>query len=98
MDSEDSDILLVPHDRVGAIIGKAGATKKEIETKTETVITIDSDAGEVEIVRKGHPLGYMKAMRVVKAIARGSSFSSNYSSFLCFYSALIFSEFFLEFN
>ena len=73
MDSEDSDILLVPHHRVGAIIGKAGATKKEIETKTETVITIDSDAGEVEIVRKGHPLGYMKAMRVVKAIARGFS-------------------------
>ncbi len=70
---EDSDILLVPHDRLGAIIGRAGKTKKEIEAKTETKITIDSREGEVEITRKGNPLNYLKAARIVKAIARGFS-------------------------
>ncbi|HLC93294.1 MAG TPA: KH domain-containing protein [archaeon] len=70
---EDSEILLVPHDRLGAIIGKSGSTRKEIESRTGTKITIDSAEGEVEITRKSDPLGYFKALRIVKAIARGFS-------------------------
>ncbi len=68
---EDSEVLLVPLDRVGAIIGKNGSTKKDIESKTETKIAVNSAEGEIEIIRKGEPLKYFKALRIVKAIARG---------------------------
>ena len=34
--------------RVGVLIGKGGATKKELETKTHTTITIDSKEGIVK--------------------------------------------------
>ena len=70
---EDYEILLVPHDRLGVIIGRGGATKKEIEARTGTKIAIDTSEGEVEITRKGDVLGYLKATRIVKAIARGFS-------------------------
>ena len=70
---EDSEVLLVPHERIGAIIGKAGQTKKDIESKTETKITVDSKEGEVEVCRRGEPIKYFRALRVLKAIARGFS-------------------------
>ncbi len=70
---EDSEVLLVPHDRVGAIIGAKGSTRMEIERLTETKIHVESEEGEVEITRKGQPIKYLKAQRIVKAIARGFS-------------------------
>ena len=40
--------------RVGVLIGKGGATKKELETRTCTTITIDSKEGliNVEVLRR----------------------------------------------
>jgi len=70
---DNSEVLLVPHERIGAIIGKKGSTKREIEQKTKTKLSVDSKEGEVEIFMKGTPMGYLKAMRIVKAIARGFS-------------------------
>ena len=35
--------------RVGVLIGKGGATKKELEAKTHTTITIDSKEGQVKV-------------------------------------------------
>lgn len=70
---EDSEAVLVPHERVGAIIGKRGATKREIERLTETGLEVDSGEGEIEVIRKGPPLKYLKALRIVKAIGRGFS-------------------------
>ncbi len=73
MENESSDFLMVPHERIGAIIGKNGETKREIETITKTKIEIDSKEGSVEITQKGAPYEYLKAFRIIKAIARGFS-------------------------
>ncbi|MBI4210941.1 MAG: RNA-processing protein [Candidatus Diapherotrites archaeon] len=70
---DDSESILVPHDRIGAIIGKKGETKRDIEARTDTKIIVDSREGEVEIVRKGEPIKYLRATRVVKALGRGFS-------------------------
>ncbi|MCK7520903.1 MAG: KH domain-containing protein [Ignavibacteriales bacterium] len=37
--------------RVGVLIGKGGATKKELEAKTHTTITVDSKEGLVKVER-----------------------------------------------
>lgn len=70
---EISDFLMIPLDRIGAIIGKKGSTKRDIEAKTETKLHIDSDEGEIEVIQKGAPLKYLKAMAIIKAIGRGFS-------------------------
>ena len=49
---ESSDFLVVPHERIGVIIGIKGKTKREIEKKTETKLEIDSKEGEVEVIRE----------------------------------------------
>ncbi|MGA8378734.1 MAG: KH domain-containing protein, partial [Methanoregula sp.] len=41
--------LKVATSRVGVLIGKAGATKKELESKTHTTISIDSKEGLVKV-------------------------------------------------
>lgn len=74
MDSNgSSEFLLVPHERLGALIGKKGATKKEIERKTHTRLEIDSEEAQVEVIQRGNVLDYLKALKIVKAIARGFS-------------------------
>ncbi len=35
--------------RVGVLIGKGGSTKKELEAKTHTTITVDSKEGLVKV-------------------------------------------------
>ena len=61
----------IPIDRIAVLIGTHGATKKKIESKTKTTITIDSGEGEVSIEGEGE--NFVKAMDIVKAIARGFS-------------------------
>jgi len=39
----------VGSNRIGALIGKGGTTKKELESKTNTTITIDSKEGTVKV-------------------------------------------------
>ncbi|HZX33749.1 MAG TPA: KH domain-containing protein [archaeon] len=75
MDSPVSDFLLVPHERIGVLIGRKGETKRKIERKTRTRIEIDSGGGEVEVIQEGaqQPFQHLKAMKIVKAIARGFS-------------------------
>lgn len=68
-----TEYLLIPHDRIGALIGPAGKTKAEIEKRTKTKIEVDSSSGEVEIEMKGDALKFMKAHDIVKAVARGFS-------------------------
>jgi len=70
---EISDFLMIPLDRIGAIIGKKGTTKRDIEKKTETKLDIDSREGEIEVIRKGSPLKYLKAIAIIKGIGRGFS-------------------------
>jgi ribosomal RNA assembly protein len=60
--------------RVGVLIGKGGATKKELETKTRTTITIDSKEGLVKVESsEEHTVSLLRAVEVIDAINRGFS-------------------------
>jgi len=67
-------IVRVPLERVGVIIGKGGSTRKSFEEELGVVLSVDSKSGSVvvkcESIEKGDP---MKAVRVVEAIGRGFS-------------------------
>ncbi len=67
-------MVRVPIERVGAIIGKEGATKKALEEELGVQLHVDSKEGSViiksESVEEGDPL---TATRVIEAIGRGFS-------------------------
>lgn len=67
------DVVKVPKERIGAVIGKKGRTRKKIERAADVKINVDSESGEVEIVgnEKTLPKNFYKATLVVKAIGRG---------------------------
>ena len=67
--------IRIPMDRVGALIGKKGVTKKELEEKTGIKLNIDSKQGEVTIEDNDvkDPLVLIKTENIVKAIGRGFS-------------------------
>lgn len=62
----------VSQDRVGVLIGKAGATKKSLEEKTGARIIVDSKEGIVAVEGED-PEGVISAAEVVRAIGRGFS-------------------------
>lgn len=64
--------IKIAGDRIGALIGKSGATKREIEEKTASVLEIDSKEGSVKISGDDAE-GVLAAIEVVKAINRGFS-------------------------
>ena len=70
----------ITRERIGVLIGKKGITKREIEEKTKTVITIDSEEGLVAIQGE-EAEGFLQAVEVVKAIARGFSPERAYTLF-----------------
>lgn len=64
----------LPKERIGAAIGPGGEVKQDIERRTGTKLTLDSETGEVQINPIGeNPLGALKAREVLLAIARGFS-------------------------
>lgn len=64
----------LPKERVGVAVGPGGRIKREIERKTGTKLTFDSETGEVVIELVGDdPLGLLCARDVLNAIARGFS-------------------------
>ncbi|HKN06573.1 MAG TPA: KH domain-containing protein [Thermoplasmata archaeon] len=64
----------IPEDRVGALIGPGGRTKKAIASATATDISIDANEGEVRMVSPDtDPMGAVKARDIVLAIGRGFS-------------------------
>jgi ribosomal RNA assembly protein len=62
----------VSQDRIGVLIGKAGATKKSLEEKTGSRISVDSKEGIV-VVEGEDAEGVISAVEVVRAIGRGFS-------------------------
>lgn len=62
------EILGIPEERKAVLIGREGRTKREIERKTGTEITIKND---VEI--RGEPLDIAVAREIIRAIGRGFS-------------------------
>lgn len=71
--------LRVPKDRIAVLIGKKGATKRELEKVTNTKIEVDSDEGRVTV--SGESLDVYTARCVIQAVARG--FNPRIASSLC---------------
>ena len=68
-------LIRIPNDRIGALIGRSGKTKKKIEDICSVQLDIDSDGGEVvvkseKINEKVQPF---KAIEIVSASGRGFS-------------------------
>jgi ribosomal RNA assembly protein len=65
----------IPDDRVGVLIGVGGTTKRSIEQRTRTRLSIDPDDGGVEVqsIDEGDPDGALRARDIVLAIGRGFS-------------------------
>ena len=68
-------LIRIPADRIGALIGKSGNTKKLIEKKCSVNLDIDSEGGEVMITTKTltEDIEPFKAVEIVSAIGRGFS-------------------------
>lgn len=62
------DVVKIPEQRKGVLIGKDGEEKKILEEKTRTKISV-TDAVEIE----GDSLDVLKAKEIVTAIGRGFS-------------------------
>lgn len=68
----NSLLLKVPKMRIGAVIGKQGQTRKELEELSDCKIHIDSATGDIEITtKKANPVTFYKLETVIKAISRG---------------------------
>ena len=71
---EYEETVLVPHERLGVLIGEKGRTRRMIEKKTGLALIINSKTGEVTIERTDENAAMaMKALDIVHAIARGFS-------------------------
>jgi ribosomal RNA assembly protein len=71
-----SALLKIPKERVGALIGPEGKTKKSIEEKLSVELQIDSETGDVTLVlsdKAEDPSLLFTAKEVVTAIGRGFS-------------------------
>ncbi|MFZ0327631.1 MAG: KH domain-containing protein [Nitrososphaeraceae archaeon] len=68
-------VVKVPGDRIGVIIGKEGKVKDDIEDKCKVLIQIDSESGSVVVSpHDSAPLDQaFKAVDIISAISRGFS-------------------------
>ena len=63
--------VTIPQDRVGVLIGEGGATMREIESRAEVRLDIDSESGSVAVDAVGDPVAGMVAPDIVRAVGRG---------------------------
>lgn len=63
--------VTIPGDRIGALIGEGGETMREIESRAEVRLDIDSETGSVKVESVGDPILGLKGPDIVKAIGRG---------------------------
>ncbi|WP_135821984.1 KH domain-containing protein [Halostella litorea] len=61
----------IPQDRIGVLIGEGGETMREIESRAEVRLDIDSENGSVSIDKTGDPIRGLKGPDIVRAIGRG---------------------------
>ena len=75
-------IIKVSKDRIGAIVGKKGAVKDEIESKCNVLLDIDGENGDITIKMRGNESlidsGVFKASEIVLAISKGFSPERSY--------------------
>lgn len=67
--------VLIPLDRIGALIGKSGKVKSKIEKICSVKIMVDSETGEIMVSGVGNieEMLPFKAVEIVMAIGRGFS-------------------------
>lgn len=70
MTEEFSYTVDIPKDRIGAVIGKEGETKEEIESQTDTQLDIDSENGVINIISDSG-LNLYEAKEIIQSIGRG---------------------------
>ncbi len=72
-DVEMEETIRVPRDRIGAVIGKKGRTRKRIEQIADVKIHVNSKTGEVTVRGKSTtlPENFYNALQVIRAIGRG---------------------------
>ncbi|MBI1969239.1 RNA-processing protein [Candidatus Woesearchaeota archaeon] len=70
MTEEYSYQLKISKSRLGALIGKKGEIKKELEEATHSHIEVDSKEGDITIIGKD-TLGLYSAREEIRAIGRG---------------------------
>ncbi|WP_421078581.1 KH domain-containing protein [Methanothermococcus sp. Ax23] len=67
------EVLKIPKDRIGVLVGKKGETKNKIEKELGVEIDIDED-GEITVFsteEQKDPLATWKARDIIRAIGRG---------------------------
>lgn len=67
--------IKIPKERIGALIGKGGKVKQQIEKRCGVKIEIDSETGDTMIMDNGsaNHLEAFRAVEVITAISRGFS-------------------------
>jgi len=63
----------IPNDRIGAIIGKNGETRRNLEKALGVTIEVDSQSGLISVSKEDDIIIELKAIDVIKAIGRGFS-------------------------
>lgn len=68
-------LLRIPTDRIGALLGKGGRVKDEIEKRCGVNLSVDSRTGEVKVGGRENLMEMQpfKAVDIITAIARGFS-------------------------
>jgi ribosomal RNA assembly protein len=68
-------LVKIPQNRVGALVGPEGKTKRELEERSGCHLEVDSESGEVQIEdsKAFEPILALKVRDVVRAIGRGFS-------------------------
>lgn len=73
---QSKSTVVIPRDRVGALIGPEGRSKNQIESTLNVDLNIASETGIVEIIPKSEntdPVATLRARDVITAIGRGFS-------------------------
>ena len=77
----NSLLLKVPKQRIGAVIGKQGETRREFEEMCDCKIKVDSGTGDIEITSENaNAITFYRLEAVIKAIGRG--FSPDHAKYL----------------
>jgi len=69
------ELVRIPEDRIGVLIGKSGKTKLKIEKTCSVKLDIDSKNGEVQVLSEvvDEQFQAFKALEIITAIGRGFS-------------------------
>jgi ribosomal RNA assembly protein len=68
-----SDSVKIPSDRIAALIGTKGNSKKKIEELTNCTLDIDSESGEIEIDASKQGSDFYSSRTIIRAVGRGFS-------------------------